>query len=102
MVWAVVGNLDTNFGSSLKEPWMVLGDVYLDVSNQIILLYKFSTSHINFTQNKHVELDETFFGHTKFFQGKQFKHHEGFKSKLHETLHTAFIHYNNSFKDLKT
>ena len=59
VVWAVLGSLDTNFGSFLKDPWMVLVDVFLEVSNSNMTVYDFRTSHMNFTQNKHVKLDET-------------------------------------------
>ena len=38
---------------------MVLGDVCPDVSNPNMIVYEFITSHMNFTQNKHVKLDET-------------------------------------------
>ena len=46
-------------GSFLKDPWIVLGDVPLDISKPNMTVYKFSTSHINFIQNELVKLDET-------------------------------------------
>ena len=59
VVWAVLGSLDTYFGSFLKDPWMVLGDVFPDVSNPNMIKYEFSTFKMNFTQNEPVKLDET-------------------------------------------
>ena len=38
---------------------MVLGDVFLDVLNPNMLVYKFRASNIYFIQNKNVKLDET-------------------------------------------
>ena len=38
---------------------MVLGDVFLDVSNPNMIVYEFNTSHMNFIKNKHVKLDKT-------------------------------------------
>ena len=54
-----MGSLGHHNGSFLKDPWMVLGDVYPNVSNPNILVYNIRTSHINFIQCEHVELDET-------------------------------------------
>ena len=39
---------------------MVLGDVFLDVSNPNINVYDINTCNMNFIQNEHVKLDETF------------------------------------------
>ena len=55
-------SLDIEFGSFLKDSWMFLGDSFLDVSNQNMIVYEFNTSRINFFQNKHVKLDETRLG----------------------------------------
>ena len=52
-------SLDSKFGSSLKDPWLILGDVCPNVSNPKMILYKFITSHINFIENEHVRLNET-------------------------------------------
>ena len=38
---------------------MVLGEVFLDVSNPKMIVYEFRTYHMNFTQNKHVKLNKT-------------------------------------------
>ena len=53
-------SLDIEFGSFLKDPWMVLGVVCPDVSNPNMLVYEFRTTHMNFIQNKHVKLEETY------------------------------------------
>ena len=46
-------------GSFLKDPWMVLGDVFLDVSKPNILVYKFVSYNIIFIMNEHVKPDKT-------------------------------------------
>ena len=42
---------------------MVLGDVFLDVSNLNMIIYDFRTCNMNFIQKKHVKLDETCLDH---------------------------------------
>ena len=59
MVWAVLGILVLNFGFFLKDPRMVLGGTFPDVSNPNITLYEFWTTHMKFIKNRHVKLDET-------------------------------------------
>ena len=39
---------------------MVLGDVGPDVSNPNMIIDEFRNSHMNFIQNKHVKLEETY------------------------------------------
>ena len=39
---------------------MVLGDVFLDVSNPNMLVYEFKTSHLNFIPKEHIKLNETY------------------------------------------
>ena len=51
--------MHVTFGSFLKDPLMVLGDICPDVSNPNMLVYDFSTCHMNFIQNELVKLDET-------------------------------------------
>ena len=61
------------------------------------------TSHINFIQNKHVKLDKTCLDTQGCFKANLSNVMDivgRLTSKLHETCHTAYIHYNNSFKDL--
>ena len=57
--WAVLDSFSQQFGSFLKDPWRVLGDVFLDISNPKMILFDFITSHMNFIQNEHVKLDKT-------------------------------------------
>ena len=47
-------------GSFFKDPWMVLGDFCLDISNPNIILHEIITSKMNFIQNEHVKREETF------------------------------------------
>ena len=51
--------LGHHLGSFLKDIWIVLRDVWPGVSNSNILLYEFSTYHINLIQNESVKLDKT-------------------------------------------
>ena len=70
-----------------------------------MFVYEFRTYHINFIQNEHVKLDETYIniqGHfkenlltVKDFLGR-------LTSKIHKTRHTAYIIYTNSLKYLIT
>ena len=54
-----MGSLVHELGSFLKEPLMVLGDVFSDDSKPSMFVYDFRTSHMNFIQNEHVKLDKT-------------------------------------------
>ena len=81
---------------------MVRGDVWHNSSNPNMFVYDFRTSHINFIQNEHVKLNETY----KNTQGR-FKANLsnvmdvfGRLNSLHETLNTICKQYNNSYKDL--
>ena len=44
-------SLHTDFLSFLKDPLVVLGDKFPDVSNPNTTFYKFRTSHMNFNEN---------------------------------------------------
>ena len=71
---------------------MVLGDVFQDVSNPNILVYDFSTSHMNFIQNEHVKLNETGIDTQGRFKRKLSNVIDvlgRLTSKLQETLHTV-------------
>ena len=56
---AFLDSRGTTFGSFLNDPQMVLGDVIPDILNPNMILHYFRTTHMNFTQNEHVKLDET-------------------------------------------
>ena len=56
VIW---GRLGHQLGSFLKDPWIVLGDVYPDVSNPNIIVYDFRTYKMNFIQNAQVKVDKT-------------------------------------------
>ena len=55
----MLGSFGSMKGSFLMDPWMLFGDICLDVSNPNMLVYDLMTSHTNFTQNKYIKLDET-------------------------------------------
>ena len=60
---------------------------------------------MNILKNEHVKLDETCLhtqGHFKATLSNVMDVLECLTPKLHETRHTAYIHHNNSFKDLIT
>ena len=60
---------------------------------------------MNFTQNKHVKLNETCLdtqGHFKAHLSNVMNVLGYLTSKLHENCHTTYIHHINSFKDLMT
>ena len=59
VVWALFDSLRHHEGSLMKDSWMVLGDVFPEVSNPNMLVYNFTTSHMKFIPNKHVKLDIT-------------------------------------------
>ena len=80
--------MGTNFGSFLKDPLMVLGDIWLDVFNQNMIEYNFRTYHMNFNQNKHVKLDEIYIdtqGRLKANLSNVMDVLGSLTSKLHET-----------------
>ena len=98
-------SLDIEFGFFLKVSSMALGDNFLDVFNPNTIVYEINISHITFIQNKHVKLNETCLdtqGHFKAHLSNIMNVLGRLTSKLHETQHTAYTCYNNSFKDLKT
>ena len=64
-------NLGNQLGSFLKDPWMVLGDIFPDVSNKNMLVYDFRTSDLNFILNEHVKLYKTCIEIFKFTQVHQ-------------------------------
>ena len=47
------------FGSFLKDSWLFIGNIYLDVSNPNMTVYDFKTSHMNFIKNENIKLDKT-------------------------------------------
>ena len=65
---AGLGSPCPNNSSFLKDPLLVLEVFFLDISNLNTSFYKFRTSHINFIQNKHVKLDETYQGTQGHFE----------------------------------
>ena len=54
-----LGSFGHQHRSFLKEPCLVLGDVFPDVFNPNMIVYDFNTSQMNFIRNEHVKLDET-------------------------------------------
>ena len=67
---------------------MVLGDVLPDVSNPKMILHNISTSHMNFIQNKYLNLKETCLckqGHLKANHSKVMDDLGRPTSKIHET-----------------
>ena len=105
VVRAILGSVDIKFGSFLKDPLLVLGDVFPDVSRTNMTLYEFNTSHMNFDPKQTRKLDETCLD----IQGRSKAHLSNIMdvlgrltSKLHKTRHTGYICYKNSLKDLKT
>ena len=46
----ILGSLCSKKRSFLKEPWMVLRDVLLDISKPNMLVYEFRTSHMNLSK----------------------------------------------------
>ena len=45
--------------SFLKDPWMVLGYNFPDISKPNTIFYEFNTTHINFIKSEHVKLNVT-------------------------------------------
>lgn len=96
--WAV---LAPTFGSLLKDPWIVLRDVFADLSNPNMTIYEFRTSNNNFIQNEQAKLDETCLnteGYVKETLSNIIDVLGRLNSKLHENRYTDYIHHNNSFK----
>ena len=60
MVWAVLEYVGTYFGSFLKDPWLGPWGCLLEVSNPNKIVYEFSTSQMNFTENEYIKLDKTY------------------------------------------
>ena len=56
----VLGSFGNQDGSFIKDPWLILRDLHLDVSNSNMIVHDFRTSHINFIQNEYIKLDETY------------------------------------------
>ena len=70
------------------DPWIVLGDVFPEVSNSKMLVYEFRTYHMNFIQNEHVKLNEIYQdtqGHFKENLSNVVDVLGRVTSKLHET-----------------
>ena len=67
--WAVLECFGTNFGSILKDRYIVHGDVFPDFSNPKIIVYDFNQKHICKTRRNLLRL-------TRSFQGKPFERHE--------------------------
>ena len=90
-------------GSFLKNPWLVLGDVCPDVSNQ-------TWFSMSLALLKLISLEKTRKNLWNMLNTQVFKEHLSnvmevlgrLTSKLHETWHTAYVWYKNSFKNLKT
>ena len=84
---------------------MVFLDNFPDISIPYAIIYESNTSHIILIQNKQIKLDETHLDR----QGNFTTHLSNvmdvlgrLTSILHETRHTIYTCYINSFKDLKT
>ena len=89
----VLGSPSHQLGSFLKDPWIVLGNNFTDVSNLNIIVYEFDTSHINVIQNEHVKLDETCLDTRGHFQARLSNIMDvlgRLTSKLNETRHTNY------------
>ena len=98
-------NLNTYLGFFLKDPLVVLGDNFSNVSNPIIIVHNFNTSHMNFIQNEHVKHKETGLdvqGRLKAYLSNALDVLGHLTSKFHETLNTTYTCYINSIKNLKT
>ena len=81
-------SLNTDFGSILKDPLVVLGDNFPDVFNPNTTFYKLNTYHMNLIQNEHVKLDETRLdvqGQLKTYLSNVMDVLGHLSSKLHET-----------------
>ena len=73
---------------------MVHGDNFPDVSNPNMIIYEFWTYHMNFIQYKHVKVNKTFIDTQDRFKANLSNVMDvpgRLTSKLHETLHTAYI-----------
>ena len=84
---------------------MVLGDNFPDVSNPNTIIYKFNTSQMNFIQNEHVKLDETFLdvqGRLKAYLSNALDIFGYLTSKHHKTLNNAYKYYIKSINNIKT
>ena len=70
-----------------------------------MFVYDFRTYHMSFIQNEHVKLDNTYIDTQGRFKANLSNIMDvlgRLTYKLHETLHTTYIHYNNSFKNIIT
>ena len=68
-----------------------------------MIIYELKTYHMSFIQNEHVKLDETYIdtqGHPKASLSNVMDILGRLTSKLHETWHTTYKNYNNSYKDI--
>ena len=100
-----MGSFGYKHVSFLNDPWLVLREFFLDVSIPNMILYDFSTYNMNFTQNKHIKLNETCLDTQGYFKAHLPNDMDvlgRLSSKHHETWHTSNILYNNTFNDLKT
>ena len=80
---------------------MVLRENFPDVSKLNMIIYKFITSHINFTKNEHVKLDETQLdaqGQFEAYLSNALDVLGRLTSKVNENLNTAYLFYINSCK----
>uniref|UniRef100_UPI003390CA14 hypothetical protein n=1 Tax=Acinetobacter baumannii TaxID=470 RepID=UPI003390CA14 len=83
-----LGSFVQQHGSFLKDPWLVLGDVFPEVFKSNMTVYDLITSHINFIQNERLKLDETCLdtqGHFKLTLSNIIDVLGRLTSKLHET-----------------
>ena len=99
------GSFGHQHGSFLQDPWIVVADVWQEFSRRNMISYEFITSHMNFTLNEHVKLDETYLdtqGHFRVTHLNVIDVLGCLTSKLHKTWHNAYKWHNNSFKDIKT
>ena len=83
-----MGSVGHKHGSFFKDSWLILGDVFLDVSNLNMILYEFITAHMNFTENEHVKHDEALLniqGYLKSHYSNDMDVHERLTLKLNKT-----------------
>ena len=56
---AVLVSLCSRKGSFIKDPWLVVVEFQKEICNLNMFVYYFRTSHMIFTKNEHVKLNET-------------------------------------------
>ena len=80
--------------SFIKDPWLVLGDICLDVSNVSMIIHDSLNSYMNLIQKEQLKLIETCLekqGHLKATSSNIMDVLGRLTSKLHITWHTSYI-----------